>query len=126
MGRWGDMVGKRILPALLVCGFAGLSSAAPAQDLTTTQFNCDALNVPVRLNRDVARDLEPAHSLDAAQAVLEKHNVPFERSRGVMTMSDVPQKVVDQIYRLPQGEPVILPNGDGMTICVLRPSADSV
>jgi hypothetical protein len=119
------MFGKHIRPALLACIAAMPALAAPPPDMTSTQFNCDAINVPVRLNPNVSRDLQPAHSLDAAQAVLERHKVPFERSRGTMTMSGVPQKVVDQIYRLPQGEPVILPNGQGMTICVLRPSADS-
>jgi hypothetical protein len=121
------MVRKSLLPlcgavAMLSCP-AGASAQMPM--LVSTQFNCDALTVTQKLKPSVKQELGPAHSLEAAAAVLTRHQVPFERSRGMMTMSDVPQKVVDQINTLPQGEPIILPNGDGVAICVLRPSAES-
>jgi hypothetical protein len=86
---------------------------------------CDALTLSGGVNAAVAHDLEPAHSLEAAAEVLDRHKVPFERTRGMMTMTNVPQAVLDRINRLPQGEPVVLPNGDGLTICVIRPSPDS-
>lgn len=111
----------RILPFLLLAAPVVVS----AETGTVAQFNCDALTVSQKLDRSVARALEPAHSLEAAEAVLTQYKVPFARSRGMMTMSGVPQKVVDRIYTLPQGEPIILPSGEGVAICVPRPSADS-
>jgi hypothetical protein len=118
------MIATRLAPLLLALSPI-VAHAAPTAELTSTQFNCDALTVSQKLNDKVARELEPAHSLDAAEAVLTRHKVPFERNRGLMTVSGVSRRVVDQIYTLPQGEPIILPNGEGVAICVLRPSADS-
>jgi phosphohistidine swiveling domain-containing protein len=115
------MVAHRLLPLLLLT----VPAAVSAETNAVAQFNCDALTVSQKLDSRVARALEPAHSLQAAEAVLTQHNVPFARSQGMMTMSGVPQKVVDRIYTLPQGEPIILPNGNGVAICVPRPSADS-
>jgi phosphohistidine swiveling domain-containing protein len=124
MVRCSVMMSTCLAPLLLALAPVAVH-AAPTPELLSTQFNCDALTVSQKLNDDVARELEPAHSLDAAEAVLTRHKVPFERNRGVMTVSGVSRQVVDQIYTLPQGEPFILPNGDGVAICVLRPSADS-
>jgi hypothetical protein len=122
MVRCGIMVAIRLLPLLLV---AAPVLAAPEPALVSTQLNCDALTVGQMLDKTVARDLEPTHSLEAAEAVLSRHKVPFERSRQQLTLSGVRQQVVDRIYTMPQGEPIILPNERGVTICVLQPSADS-
>jgi peptidyl-prolyl cis-trans isomerase C len=123
MVRCRVMMKTIILPLLLAAVPASAAFAEP--NAGTTQFNCDALTISQKVNRRVERALEPAHSLEAAEAVLTQHKVPFERSQGVMTMSGVSQKVVDRIYTMPQGEPIILPNGEGIAICVLRPSIDS-
>ncbi|WP_294392714.1 hypothetical protein [uncultured Sphingomonas sp.] len=119
------MMDRTLAIALCLLAVPQLAAAAPAPSLISTQFNCDALTVSQKLDKTVAQELEPAHSLEAAQAVLTRHGVPFQRSQGMMTMSGVPAKVLEQINTLPQGEPIVLPNGEGVAICVLRPSADS-
>ncbi len=115
-----------LLPLILLAqpGFA----AAPVRHIATEslQIACDAINVAGRLDNATARDLGPAHSLDAAADVLTRHNVKFTRGHGVMTLTDAPSPMVRQIYQLPQGEPIVLPNGEDTTICVPRPSADSI
>jgi hypothetical protein len=120
---------RRLIAIALLSAAAANVGAAPrargGMETESAQFNCDALNVASPLDRATARDLGPAHSLDAAAAVLARHNVKFERSQGQLSVSDAPKTVIQQIYQLPQGEPIVLPNGDGVTICVLRPSADS-
>jgi len=94
--------------------------------MVSAQFDCDALSIEQPLDSATARDLVPAHSLDAAAEVLSKHGVKFQRSQGIMTLDQIPERIVRDINVLPQGEPVILPNGDGSIICVLRPSPDSI
>jgi hypothetical protein len=118
---------KKLAAALLLLT-SGIAAAAPSahEPRASLQFNCEALNITGQLDEATRRDLEPAHTLDAAAAVLAKHNVKFERSRGLMTMSDAPLAVVRQINTLPQGEPIVLPNGQNSTICVIQPSGDSI
>jgi hypothetical protein len=122
------MIATRLAPLLLALSpivAPIMVHAAPTPELLSTQFNCETLTVSQKLNKNVARELAPAHSLDAAEAVLTRHKVPFERNRGSMTLSGVSRRVIEQIYTMPQGEPIILPQGEGVAICVLRPSADS-
>jgi len=72
------------------------------------------------------RDLRPAHSLDAAAAVLAKHGIKFVRSQGFLSLEGLSPGELRDIATLPQGEPIILPNTEGSAICVLRPSPDSI
>ncbi len=51
--------------------------AAAPMSAVNQQFDCDALSTSQRLDAATLRDLGPAHSLDAAAAVLEKHGVKF-------------------------------------------------
>lgn len=116
-----------LLLAFLSAPLCARSPSIPrAETDTSAQFNCDALSIGQRLDAATLRDLGPAHSLEAAAAVLIKHGVKFQRSQGVMTLESVPADMLRHIVSLPQGEPIILPNGDGSAICVLRPSEDSI
>jgi len=124
------MMVRTITAALLLatCAAPVAARTAPAKapDMTSAQFNCDALSVSQQLDAATLRDLGPAHSLDAAADVLTRHGVKFERSQGVMTLPDIPLSMKRDIDTLPQGEPIILPNGDGAAICVLRPTQGSI
>ncbi len=120
---------KPFAALLLLAGHAVLIAAKPpvrGAELASTQLNCDAISTTQPLDAATLRDLGPAHSLDAAADVLTRHGVKFARSQGVMTLSGVPARLLHDIDTLPQGEPIILPNGEGSAICVLRPSADSI
>jgi hypothetical protein len=115
------------LPLLFMAvAAAARTPAAPESTAASQQFDCDALAINQRLDGATLRDLGPAHSLDAAAAVLQHHNVKFQRTHGVMTVSGVTPKLLHDINNLPQGEPIVLPSGEGSAICVLRPSADSI
>ena len=113
------------LPLLFLAQAAFAAPVRPV-DTESLQLACDALNIAGRLDNATSRDLGPAHSLDAAADVLTRHKVKFTRGHGVMTLTDAPSPVIKQIYELPQGEPIVLPNGADTTICVPRPSADSI
>jgi hypothetical protein len=121
-----------LMGTVLLASLSGPLAAKPAPpkarqpQLVSAQFDCDALSIDQPIDAATSRDLVPAHSLDAAAAVLTKHRVKFARSQGVMTLDRIPENIVRDINVLPQGEPVILPNGQGSIICVLRPSADSI
>jgi hypothetical protein len=112
------------LPVIGCLAILGAASAASAE--VSTQLNCDAVTVASRLPRPVMQDLEPAHSLDAVVDVLKRHDIAFDRGRGVVTVSNAPRALIDRISTLPQGEPFVFPNGPGMVICVLAPSPDSI
>ncbi|WP_404713104.1 hypothetical protein [Sphingomonas sp. MMS24-J13] len=117
------------LAPLLLLAAAPVQAASPrpAPDQTESlQLACDAINVAGQLDHAILKDLEPAHSLDAAAVVLERHKVKFNRTHNVMMLSNAPSAMVREIFRLPQGEPIVLPNGEDTTICVPRPSADSI
>jgi len=114
--------------ALLLFGLA-LPAAATRQRVATlqsAQFDCDALQIDSRLDRATLRDLGPAHSLDEAAAVLDRHGVKYARGPRLLTLTSAPASLVRDINTMKQGEPIILPNGEGSAICVLRPSSDSI
>ena len=92
----------------------------------SAQFDCDALQIESRLDRATLRDLGPAHSLDEAAAVLNRHGVKYARGPRVLTLTSARASLVHDINVMKQGEPIILPNGEGSAICVLRPSSDSI
>ena len=118
---------KRLALALLIAGLALPVAARPqAPGTESAQFYCDALQIDSRLDRATLRDLGPAHSLDAAAAVLTRHGVKFERGQRVLTLTSASPRLVRDINTMKQGEPIILPNGEGSAICVLIPSPDSI
>ena len=94
--------------------------------LGVPQADCDALSTNQRLDAATLRDLRPAHSLDAAAEVLNKHGIKYVRSQGVLPLDGLSERELHNIATLPQGEPIILPADEGSAICVLRPSADSI
>ena len=89
------------------------------------QINCDMLNFTGALDKPTERELGPAHTLDAAAAVLERHNVPFSRERATLTFGQMPKRMLDNLNALPPGEPIVLPNDTGGAICVMVPSAET-
>ncbi len=126
----------KLLTSLLIAATVTLPLAAqPMSDrgmgrqstaLSSADYDCDALSVNQNLDPSTMRDLKPAHSLDAAAAVLARHGIKYHRLQATLTLTDVPQHVLENINRTPQGEPFILPDDDSSAICVLRPSADSI
>ena len=118
---------RRFITLLLVGGLALPAAATRPKAVKTVsaQFDCDALDIDSPLDRATLRDLAPAHSLDEAAAVLNRHGVKYARGPRVLTMSAPAQEVRD-INMRKQGEPIILPNGEGSAICVLMPSPDSI
>ena len=118
---------KFLTVGLLLASLAAPAAAKPrAIGQTSAEFDCDAIAIDAPLDRATLHDLGPVHSLDDAAAVLNKHGVKYERGPRVLTLSSAPAKLVRDITLMKQGEPIILPNGDGSAICVLRPSADSI
>ncbi len=114
------------VPLLLLAAPACWAAPTAAPETESLRLACDSINVAGSLDQATEKDLGPAHSLDAAAAVLDQHKVKYTRGHGVMMISDAPAAMVKQIYQLPQGEPIVLPNGEDTTICVPRPSADSI
>jgi hypothetical protein len=119
----------RLLFAPLLMLAAAPALAAPpveAEQTESLQLSCDAINIAGQLNTSILQDLGPAHSLEAAAEVLQRHKIKFIRNHNTMMLSNAPSSMIREIYQLPQGEPIVLPNGEDTTICVPRPSADTV
>ena len=102
-----------------------LAARAPLPSAGPIQLNCDMLSFTGMLDRATTRELGPAHTLDAAATILDRHKVPFSRERGTLTFGDMPKKMLDDLNALPAGEPIVLPNETGGAICVLIPSAET-
>lgn len=119
---------RTLTVALLLAGLALPAAARPksGQALESAQYDCDALQIDSRLDRSTLHDLGPAHSLDEAAAILTRHGVKYERGLRVLTLSGAPPRLVRELNTTKQGEPIILPNGEGSAICVLVPSPDSI
>src|SRR3954470_9512627 len=75
-----------------------------APQLGVTQADCDALATRQRFDPATLRDLEPAHSLEAAAAVLTKHGIKFVRSQGALALDGLSERELRNIATLPQGE----------------------
>ena len=120
---------RTLTVALLLAGLTlPVAAARPrsVQGLESAQYDCDALEISSRLDRSTLHDLGPAHSLDEAAAILNRHGVKYQRGLRVLTLSGAPARLVRDISTTKQGEPIILPNGEGSAICVLVPSPDSI
>ena len=121
---------KLFAAALALASFAtpvaARSASLPSPLLGVSEADCDALSTSQHFDPATLRDLRPAHSLDAAAAVLSKHGIKFERKQGYLALDGLSPRELRDIATLPQGEPIILPNPEGSAICVLRPSADSI
>lgn len=119
------MIGK-FAAALLLTGLTLPPAAWAREPLQSIEFDCDALQIDTQLDRATLRDLGPAHSLDEAAAVLNRHAVKYVRGPRVLTLTSAPARIIRDISRTKQGEPIILPNRKGSAICVLMPSPDSI
>ncbi len=121
----------RTVGLIVSAAFVALASPAAAAPRVAPasagplQINCDMLNFTGALDKATERELVPAHTLDAAAAVLDRHKVPFSRERGTLTFGQMPKKLLDNLNALPAGEPIILPNEGGGAICVLVPQAET-
>ena len=130
--RYSNVVPGMLRSIALACSLAasGVAAARPAPSvppaLGVTQADCDALSTTQHIDPATLRDLRPAHSLEAAAAVLTKHGIKFVRSQGSLSLEGLSPRELRDIANLPQGEPIILPYEQGSVICVLRPSADSI
>ena len=121
------MVRRVTLALLLACLALPVAARQPKPPGTmSAQFDCDALQIDSPLDGATRRDLGPAHSLDEAATVLHRHGVKFERGQRVLTLTSAPARLVREITTMKQGEPIVLPNGEGSAICVLIPSPDSI
>ncbi|WP_116089804.1 hypothetical protein [Sphingomonas crusticola] len=120
------IVATAFLFASLAAPLTARPAPAKAPSLGVAQADCDALSTEQRFDPATLRDLGPAHSLEAAAAVLAKHGIKFVRSQGYLSLDGLSPRELRDIATLPQGEPIILPNAEGSAICVLRPSADSI
>ena len=112
----------------LLASIAAPSAAARQKlvPLESAQFDCDALQIDSRLDRATLHDLGPAHSLEEAAAVLDRHKIRYARGLRTLTLTGASQRLVRDITMMKQGEPIVLPNGEGSAICVLIPSPDSI
>jgi len=119
---------RHLAIALLLTALALPAAAARQKAIATisAQFDCDALEIDSPLDRATLRDLGPAHSLDEAAAVLNRHGVKYARGQRVLTLTSAKPSLVRDITMMKQGEPIVLPNGEGSAICVLIPSPDSI
>ncbi|MFD1788390.1 SurA N-terminal domain-containing protein [Sphingomonas floccifaciens] len=63
--------------------------------------------------------LKNAHSMDQVAAALQQLGIKFERGQGELDTARIDPNVLQQIYKLPNGEPFIVPAGNVVTAAVI-------
>lgn len=73
------------------------------------QLLVDQIRLPVPKDQAVLTGLKDIHTQDGVAAALTAKNVPFQRGRTGIDTAQLPPAILQQIDRLPAGEPFVLP-----------------
>lgn len=79
-------------------------------------FDVDQVQMGRPNDSSIVKELEPLHSLDEVVAVLKKRGVPYRQLPATLDSLVLDPRVVDQLLKMPQGEPFVMPAGQIMTI----------
>lgn len=80
----------------------------------------ERIQFPNQPGGEVMAALEPAKSMDAVAKTLTDLGIEFSRQPARMDSARLPTDVIGQIKALPAGEPFILPEGNMVTVGVIR------
>lgn len=117
-----QLYAKRALDAIRVPDAATIDkyiAANPEKFAQRTQIKVDQIAFPVPANPDALEALEPAKTMDAVVAELQKQNIQFKRGEAQMDSAMVPPDMLAQIEKLPPGEPFIVPLNGFVTVNVI-------
>ncbi len=83
------------------------------------QLVLDQIRFPAPKNPDVLKPLAADHSLEAVGARLKSLGITFQRGPSGLDTGAVPPQIIDQINKLPAGEPFVIPQPGLVTVNVI-------
>ena len=90
----------------------GMFQGREVWSLQQIQFNAPA-------DKAAIAGLKNAHTLDQITATLTQARIPFQRGQTRVDTATIPTPVLQQIAKLPAGEPFIVPQGGTMVASVI-------
>jgi hypothetical protein len=85
-----------------------ISAAAPDHEI----WVLDQIIYPTPKDPSITGEILATHSINALIAVLQSHQIEFQRQDNRLDTSLLPSDLYAQISALPAGEPFIAPDGD--------------
>ena len=83
------------------------------------QIMLDQIRFPAPKDAKMLEPLAQDHSLDAVAARLKSMGIQYERGNNTLDTANVPPNVLDQINKLPAGEPFVVPQPGLVTVNVV-------
>ncbi len=87
-----------------------------------TIYALDQLRFPTPQNATYLLDLSAAKTMDQVIAVLDRNNIKYQRGAGQLDSAVVPKQMMDQIRKVPAGEPFVVPAGNVVVVSLITGS----
>lgn len=84
-----------------------------------TIFTTDQVQFRMPSDPKILQAFQPDHTMEAVIARLNQLGIKYTRRTAELDSLQFPQAAVDQIRSTPQGEPLIIPSGGGVTIATV-------
>jgi hypothetical protein len=116
-----------MMPVALIAALAAAAAPTPAAPAApVTLYRMQVIGVSQPLTPELAKQLEPFHTLDEIEALLKAKRITFVWGDADARSTDIPPQILSQLAKLPPHEPLIAPEGQGWIATVIldqHPSA---
>lgn len=86
-------------------------------------FALDQISFPMPAQASTLEQLKPAKTMAEVVAVLDRLGIRYQRQNARMDTAAVPVPTLDQIRRVPEGEPFVLPTPAAVTVNLITGQA---
>jgi len=80
----------------------------------------DRIDIPATTSRKVLDAIKPLHSMDDIEQVLLNASIDYVRAPGAIDARSTPPAIIDQIAKMPAGEPFVIPGSGSVTISQVK------
>ena len=84
-----------------------------------TIFSTEMVQFKMPADPKVLQAFQPDHTMDAVVERLKQLGIPYTRRTGELDSLRFPKATLDQIRAAPEGEPLVFPGGNGVTIAAV-------
>lgn len=82
----------------------------------------DQIRFPTPSQDAYLKELGAAHSMPDVAAVLDRQGIKYQRANGQIDTAQMPAAMLDQIRKLPPGEPFVVPTGQFVIVSLVTGS----
>lgn len=80
----------------------------------------DRIEIPASVSPKILDDIKPLHSMDAIEQVLLNASIDYVRAPAAIDARSTPPAIIDQIAKMPAGEPFVIPGQGSVTISQVK------